>query len=182
MISATIFSLYMVLILVIPICEYYPPRCYRILMSNMSYTVNGHRFLAYLLALLVIFFHLSYFSAFPKAKGIMISTLFVFFLLSTRRTIKLLRLTNHSRTITLCIAIESVVLAFFPTFFSTAASMAFLLQIACVLPPAKDDHTHNDSDQVACTKMLSEENAASDNPSLADLSNDVSLQNENNKS
>ena len=149
MISVIIFLLYMVLILVIPVCEYRKPKWYSVLMQNMSYTINGHRFMAYVLALLVIFFHLAYFAAFPANKGIMISTLFVFFLLSTRRTVHLMRLVNRTRQAVVLLAVASVGWAFLPSLFPCAVSLAFLLQIACILPPGKDEEHEEDSPAVS---------------------------------
>lgn len=168
MISAIIFLLYTALLFVIPTLEYRQPKLYHRLMTNMSYTINGHKFLACLLAILVTFFHLVYFSAFPASKAIMISTLFVFFLLSTKRTIQALRLTNRSMHLTLILALACILCAFVPFLFTSAVSMAFFLQIACVLPPSSEDAVIDDNCEDS--QSTSESIQTSDENKLSDTS------------
>ena len=134
MFSVYLFLFYMLLVFVIPVFEFLSPRWYRAFLLRISRSASGRRFLASVLALLVIFFHLVYFAAFSFSRSIMISTVFVFFLLSTRRTVRLLEFVAGSRDLCLLLALVSVVFAHFPLLFPSAVSMAFLLQVALILP------------------------------------------------
>ena len=134
MFSVYLFLLYMLLVLFVPACEFLSPRWYRAFLLRISRSASGRRFLACLLALLVIFFHLVFFAAFPFSKGVMISTVFVFFLLSTRRTVWLLELIGSSRLLSLLLALICVLFAAFPLLFPSAVSLTFLLEFALIVP------------------------------------------------
>ena len=134
MISAILFMLYVSMLIIIPAVSIHPPKMVRRLRFAIHHSANGQKFLAYILALLVIFFHLVYFNAFHGNKGIMLSTLLVFFLLATKRTVQLLRFVHDSKYFFAAMTILVLITAFFPTLFSTAASLAFVLNFVCLLP------------------------------------------------
>ena len=134
MFSVYLFLFYMLLVFVIPVCEFLSPRWYRAFLLRISRSASGRRFLVCILALLVIFFHLVYFAAFSFSRSIMISTVFVFFLLSTRRTVRLLELIGSSRLLSLLLALVCVLFAAFPLLFPSAVSLTFLLEFALIMP------------------------------------------------
>lgn len=101
---------------------------------GMAYSENFRLFTTRLLCLIVILFHLTYFALFPTDKGIMLSSLYVFFSLASNKNMKLLQAIRQSY-MTICIlALVAVALSFTPHMLSTGMTLAFVLEAACCYP------------------------------------------------
>ena len=134
MIKPIIFLLFMLLILFLPICQWRSPRWYRFFMRILSRSPKGHKFLAYLLALVVCIFNLVYFAVFPHNKGIIISTLMMVFLLSVDKSVQVLKFVHERRRLTRCLVWFTWLIAYFKFLFPAAVVLAFFLEFAIILP------------------------------------------------
>lgn len=101
---------------------------------GMAYSDNFRLFTARLLCLIAILFHLVYFSLFPTDKGIMLSTVYVFFALASNKNMKLLQVIRQSHMAICLLALAAVALSFTPHMFSTGITLAFVLEAACCYP------------------------------------------------
>ncbi len=101
---------------------------------GMAYSENFRLFTARLLCLCVILFHLTYYALFPTDKGIMLSSLYVFFSLASRWNMKLLQTIRQSRTAICILALVAVMESFIPHMFSTGLTLALVLEAACCYP------------------------------------------------
>ena len=100
----------------------------------MAYSENFRLFTARLLCLIVILFHLVYFALFPADKGIMLSTVYVFFALASNKNMKLLQAIRKSHMAICLLALAAVALSFTPHMLSTGITLAFVLEAACCYP------------------------------------------------
>lgn len=89
MFSIFLFFLFMAFLLVFPAWAYKNVKLYP-LWRFMATNEKGRRLAASLLSLVIIAFHLIYYSAFPNDMGIMLSTVYVFFSLSSKHNVRLL--------------------------------------------------------------------------------------------
>ena len=101
---------------------------------GMVYSENFRLFTARLLCLIVILFHLVYFALFPTDKGIMLSTVYVFFALASNKNMKLLQAIRQSHMAICLLALAAVALSFTPHMLSTGITFAFVLEAACCYP------------------------------------------------
>jgi hypothetical protein len=101
---------------------------------RMAYDRNAQKLAANILALYVTFFHVTYFAVFPHDIGIMFSTLLVFFLLSNKRSVKLLLAIRRSKYLFIFIALSCVLMLLLPHTLSTSISLAAILECACYFP------------------------------------------------
>jgi predicted membrane protein len=92
-----------------------------------------------LLCLLLIMLHLVYYTLFPSDKGIMLSTLYVFFSLASRKNMMLLQFIRTSRPAIIALAVAAVVLAFVPHMLSVAITLALILETAYCFPAKVKD-------------------------------------------
>lgn len=100
----------------------------------MAYSENFRLFAARLLCLIVILFHLVYFTLFPADKGIMLSTVYVFFALASNKNMKLLQAIRQSHMAICLLALAAVALSFTSHMLSTGITLAFVLEAACCYP------------------------------------------------
>ena len=101
---------------------------------GMAYSEKFRLFVARLLCLIVILFHLTYFALFPTDKGIMLSSLYVFFALASNKNVKLLHAIRQSHTAICILALAAVAMYFTPHMLSTGITLAFILVSACCYP------------------------------------------------
>ena len=88
-------------------------------------------FTARMLCLALILFHLVYYALFPLEKGIMLSSIYVFFSLASKKNMILLQTIRKSRMIVMVLAFTTIVLSFIPHLLSVAVTLAFILEAAC---------------------------------------------------
>lgn len=100
----------------------------------LAYSDNCRLFVARLLSLLVIVFHIAYYALFPTDKGIMISSLYVFFSLASKYNMKLLMAIRRSEWGISVLALTAMGIAFLPHSLSSAITLAMILVAVCCLP------------------------------------------------
>lgn len=77
----------------------YTNRKFRRAWLGMAYSENFRLFTARMLCLALILFHLVYYALFPLEKGIMLSSIYVFFSLASKKNMILLQTIRQSRMI-----------------------------------------------------------------------------------
>ena len=112
----------------------YTNRKFRRAWLGMAYSENFRLFTARLLCLALILFHLVYYALFPLEKGIMLSSIHVFFSLASKKNMILLQTIRKSRMIVMVLAFTTIVLLFIPHLLSVAITLAFILEAACCFP------------------------------------------------
>lgn len=100
----------------------------------LAYSDNCRLFVARLLSLLVIVFHIAYYALFPTDKGIMISSLYLFFSLASKYNLKLLMAIRRSEWGISVLALTAMGISFLPHFLSSAITLAMILVAVCCLP------------------------------------------------
>lgn len=100
----------------------------------LAYSDNCRLFVARLLSLLVIVFHIAYYALFPTDKGIMISSLYVFFSLASKYNLKLLMAIRRSEWGISVLALTAMGIAFLPNSLSSAITLAMIIVAVCCLP------------------------------------------------
>lgn len=101
---------------------------------GLAYSENFRLFTARLLCLALILFHLVYYALFPLEKCIMLSSIYVFFSLASKKNIILLQAIRQSRMAVVGLAITAIVVSFIPHLFSVSVTLAFILEAACCFP------------------------------------------------
>ena len=112
----------------------YTNRKFRRAWLGMAYSENFRLFTARMLCLALILFHLVYYALFPLEKGIMLSSIYVFFSLASKKNMILLQTIRQSRMIIIFLAFTTIVLSFIPHLLSLAVTLAFILEAACCFP------------------------------------------------
>lgn len=128
-----IFLAFPLLVWVFPI-RFYQNRRFRSAWLALTYSDNCRLFVARLLSLLVIVFHIAYYAIFPIDKGIMISSLYVFFSLASKYNLKLLMAIRKSEWGIYVLALTAMGIAFLPHSLSSAITLAMILVAVCCLP------------------------------------------------
>lgn len=128
-----IFLTFPLLVWVFPI-RFYQNRKFRNAWLALAYSDNCRLFVARLLSLLVIVFHIAYYAVFPMDKGIMISSLYVFFSLASRQNLKLLTAVRRSEWGIPMLALMAMGISFLPHSLSSAITLAMMLVAVCCLP------------------------------------------------
>ena len=121
----------------------YTNRKFRRAWFGMAYSENFRLFTARLQCLALILFHLVYYALFPLEKGIMLSSIYVFFSLAYKNMI-LLQTIRQSHMIVMVLAFTAIVLSFIPHLLSLAVTLAFILEAACCFP-AKVKHLKSET-------------------------------------
>ena len=112
----------------------YTNRKFRRAWPGMTYSLNFRLFTAQLLCLALILFHLVYYALFPLDKGIMLSSIYVFFSLASKKNMILLQTIRQSHMIVAVFAFTAIVVSFIPHLLSMAVTLAFILEVACYFP------------------------------------------------
>ena len=112
----------------------YTNRKFRRAWLGMAYSENFRLFTARMLCLALILFHLVYYALFPLKKGIMLSSIYVFFSLASKKNMILLQTIRKSRLIVMVLAFTTIELSFIPHLLSVAVTLAFILEVACCFP------------------------------------------------
>lgn len=139
----------------------YTNRKFRRAWLGMAYSENFRLFTARLLCLALILFHLVYYALFPLEKGIMLSSIYVFFSLASKKNVILLQAIRQSRMTVIALAVTAIVVSFIPHLLSVAVTLAFILEAACCFPSkvkhrkAKTQKTHVEPTDTEEMEMLS---------------------------
>ena len=112
----------------------YTNRKFRRAWLGMAYSENFRLFTARLLCLVLILFHLVYYALFPLEKGIMLSSIYVFFSLASKKNMILLQTIRRSRIAIMALAVIVIAFSFVPHLLSVAVTLAFILEAACCFP------------------------------------------------
>lgn len=128
-----IFLAFPLLVWVFPI-RFYQNRKFRNAWFALVYSDNCRLFVARLLSLLVIVFHIAYYAVFPTDKGIMISSLYVFFSLASKYNLKLLMAIRRTKWGIPMMALTAMGISFLPHSLSSAITLAMMLVAVCCLP------------------------------------------------
>lgn len=118
------------------------PRAIKFYM-RVSASTNAQKLFAYLLVLLVIAFHLAYFSAFPYDFGIMFSTVILFYLMSNTRTLKMIESIRNNKRWMAITFLLALITAACPHGLPTATTLAYLLVATCHFPSNKTNLVSN---------------------------------------
>lgn len=133
MFSIFLFFLFMTFLLVFPAWAYKNVKLYP-LWRFMATNEKGRRLAASLLSLVVIAFHLIYYSAFPNDMGIMLSTVYVFFSLSSKHNVRLLTFMRaHLKKFCYCLPLV-IVLMCIPHMQPIAITLVCIFDTACMFP------------------------------------------------
>ena len=84
----------------------YTNRKFRRAWLGMAYSENFRLFTARMLCLALILFHLVYYALFPLEKGIMLSSIYVFFSLASKKNMILLQTIRQSRMIVMVLCLH----------------------------------------------------------------------------
>ena len=139
----------------------YTNRKFRRAWFGMAYSENFRLFTARLLCLVLILFHLVYYALFPLEKGIMLSSIYVFFSLASKKNMILLQTIRRSRIAIMTLAVIAIAISFVPHLLSVAVTLAFILEAACCFPSmvkhrkAKTQKTHVEPTDTEEMDMLS---------------------------
>lgn len=139
----------------------YTNRKFRRAWLGMAYSENFRLFTARLLCLALILFHLVYYALFPLEKGIMLSSIYVFFSLASKKNMMLLHTIRQSHMIVMVLAFTAIVVSFIPHLLSVAVTLAFILEAACCFPSkvkhrkCKTQKAHAEPTDTEQMKMLS---------------------------
>lgn len=128
-----IFLAFPLLLCLFPI-HLYGNRRFRKAWIALAYSDNCRLFVARLLSLLVIVFHIAYYALFPTDKGIMISSLYVFFSLASTQNLKLLMAFRRTQYGIHVLALTAMAISFLAHSLSSAITLAFVLTAVCCLP------------------------------------------------
>lgn len=129
----TIFLAIPLLVWVFPL-RFYQNRKFRNAWFALVYSDNCRLFVAHLLSLLVIVFHIAYYAVFPTDKGIMISSLYVFFSLASKYNLKLLMVIRRTKWAIPMMALTAMGISFLPHSLSSAITLEMMLVAVCCLP------------------------------------------------
>ena len=138
----------------------YTNRKFRRAWLGMAYSENFRLFTARLLCLVLILFHLVYYALFPLEKGIMLSSIYVFFSLASKKNMILLQTIRRSRIAIMALAVIVIAISFVPHLLSVAVTLAFILETVCCFPSklkhrnAKTQKTHAEPTDTEKMKML----------------------------
>lgn len=112
----------------------YRNRKFRKAWLGLAYSENFRLFAARLLCLVIILFHLVYYALFPLDKGIMLSSIYVFFSLASKKNMILLQAVRKSRIALMALAVITIAISFVPHMLSVAVTLAFILEAAYCFP------------------------------------------------
>ena len=101
----------------------YTNRKFRRAWLGMAYSENFRLFTARLLCLVLILFHLVYYALFPLEKGIMLSSIYVFFSLASKKNMILLQTIRRSRIAIMALAVITIAISFVPHLLSVAVTL-----------------------------------------------------------
>lgn len=103
----------------------------------LAYSCNCRLFVARVLCLVLILFHMTYYAVFPKDTGIIISSLYAFFSIASRKNLQLLMLIRERNVAIALCAVAAIGISFIPGMLSVSVTIAFMLMAACCLPSQK---------------------------------------------
>ena len=118
------------------------PRAMKFYM-RVSASPNAQKLYAYLLVLLVIAFHFAYYSAFPYDFGVMFSTLILFYLMSSSRTVKLIEKIRNEQKWLISIFLITLLTAAYPHGLPVATTLAYIIVATCHFPSNKTNLVSN---------------------------------------
>jgi len=135
MIANLLLVIFALLLVLIPLLFYKndKPSCV-ILWKRLALDRNARMMAVNILALLVIFFHLVYYAASPSEIGVLFSTPVIFFLLLTKRTVKMLLAIRERRWLQVMLSILCIALPLLPHMLPCAITIAFVLLFAFFFP------------------------------------------------
>lgn len=135
MITLIIFFIFPLLLILLPIFMYrtYKPRMVSVL-YRLAFSKVGLKMATILLAIVVILFNLTYAASFQKDVGLMISTLIMFFLLSTKKSIRLLLSIRRNKYQFIFLAVLTLLILFIPNMFPISYTLATILECASLFP------------------------------------------------
>ena len=135
MIARIIFFIYPLLLILFPVFLY---RTYKPCMVSACYWLAfskvGLKTATILLAIVVFLFNLTYVAVFHKDFGFMISTFIMFFLLSTKKSIRVLLSVRRNKYKFIFLALLTLIILFLPNTFPISYTLAAILECACFFP------------------------------------------------
>ncbi len=112
----------------------YRNRRFRPVWVMMAFSGKCRRFVAMLMCLALLLFHIAYFAVFPTHQGVIISSLIAFASLATKYSVRVLEIIRRSGKLAIALAVLAIALAFVPEMLSVSISLAFILEFACCFP------------------------------------------------
>ena len=135
MIAKITFFIFPLLLILLPFFLYKKDRpritaiWYRLAFDN-----NALKMAANLLALVIIFFHLTYFSIFPNDIGFLLSTVIMFLMLWTNYSIRLQLAIRREKHLYITLALVTIIILFIPHTLSIAYTLGAILECASIFP------------------------------------------------
>ena len=139
MILNHIFLLLILASLVIIPCRFYGKKKSVRFTVRMMYSEKARLFLSSLLGVLVCVFHMVYYSIHPLEKGLLISSLYVFFCFMSKKNMKILMQVRKSKFAIVLLSLVAIGLAYVPQMFSCSATLAFIIMFACLFPSQDEE-------------------------------------------
>lgn len=112
----------------------YKNRKFRKAWLGLAYSDKYRLFVARVLCLVLLLFHMVYFALFPHDTGIILSSLYVFFSLASHKNLKLLMALRQTRLPLILLSILAIFWSFFPNLLSVSMTIAFIVEAAYCLP------------------------------------------------
>ncbi len=109
-------------------------RCMILFYQRMSYSEYCRMFYARILLLTVILFHFAYYWMKPGTYGVMISTLLIAYLFSSKRTLSLLKGIRNSRGVLVFVFTLTLALLFTSLTYSLGVTLGYVLLAAVFYP------------------------------------------------
>ena len=100
----------------------------------LAYSEKCRLFCVCLTGIIIIGFHLIYYSVYPEDMGIMISTIFLFASLATKHMLELFVYISSKKSLYISFGLIVLVLAFVPYMFTTSVTFAIALETISFLP------------------------------------------------
>lgn len=113
----------------------YRNRRFRKAWLGLAYSDKYRLFVARMLCLVLLLFHIAFYAVFPKNIGILHSSLYVFFSMADRTNLKILMALRQTNFPLILLSVVAIFLAFFPCLLSVSITMAFVIEAAYCLPP-----------------------------------------------
>lgn len=132
-IQILLFLAFALLLWVFPVFLY-KNRRFRKAWLGLAYSEKYRLFVARVLSLVLLLFHMVYFALFPHDTSIIISSLYVFFSLASRKNLKMLMALRRTKLPLILLSLLAMFWAFFPDLLSVSITIAFIVEAAYCLP------------------------------------------------
>ena len=144
MISRILFFFFPLLLILLPIFLYKNDKTgIMAIWYRLAFDKYSMKMAANLLALVVIFFNLTYFAVFSNDIGILVSTVIMFFLFSVRKSVKAILTIRRNKYLYITLASVTILILFIPHTLSTAYTLGAIIECASIFPATGLENFYN---------------------------------------